>query len=515
MRNSFTKNLIWFWENAEKLLVVLFLATFSLNIRKVFLTKHSFLNGEFNEYTTPSFSLADLLMLTTILIFATKWLFRQFIRRPEKNITIENNNHNASRISSMPGILYIINKIKLTLRQLYSIITCNRDPIQTSFIFLLLFLLWTGLSVFWSDFRLVAFYRFAVLAELFLFLAIAAQILKNTKWLNIALFALVASGLFQSSLGIAQFLSNQSLGLHWLGESMVGPDINGVAKIIVSGVKHIRAYGTFPHPNILAGFLIVPIFILLGLLTERIRHGTRQSNVSRETFLNTVPAPAVIILLLVLLLGLVLTFSRSALLGLALGGFIFLWQNLKHLFDRRKSLWIALVILFLFFSAYIVSHSKLNFLLSEQSLNERILYSRVSRETIAAHPWIGIGIGQFVFEEHQTYPDLSGWQYQPVHNIFLLVASELGIIGFFLLFISFLTYMPFYCIKRITLLLRRNTELLRLTSYSFCFLIFSFLFISLFDHYFWDIKQGMIIFALPFLFLAASYQINSSSSHPG
>ena len=50
------------------------------------------------------------------------------------------------------------------------------------------------------------------------------------------------------------------MGFWFLGESILGPEIPGVAKIVVAGGKILRAYGTFPHPNILAAFLLLGLF---------------------------------------------------------------------------------------------------------------------------------------------------------------------------------------------------------------------------------------------------------------
>ncbi|MCK4892131.1 MAG: hypothetical protein KAS78_05680, partial [Candidatus Pacebacteria bacterium] len=55
------------------------------------------------------------------------------------------------------------------------------------------------------------------------------------------------------------------------GESVIGPQIPGVAKIAVDGEKIIRAYGTFPHPNILGGFLIFTTVITIYLYLEHKR----------------------------------------------------------------------------------------------------------------------------------------------------------------------------------------------------------------------------------------------------
>lgn len=107
---------------------------------------------------------------------------------------------------------------------------------------------------------------------------------------------------------------------------------------------------------------------------------------------------------------------------------------------------------------------------------------------------MGVGIGQFIINEYKMNSNLESWQYQPVHNIYLLAFSELGIVGlaFFLLWI--------FSILEWGSSKNRNTGLL-LTKLTIYCIILSFLVISFFDHYFWNLKQGLLIFVLPLIIL--------------
>jgi hypothetical protein len=78
-----------------------------------------------------------------------------------------------------------------------------------------------------------------------------------------------------------------------------------------------------------------------------------------------------------------------------------------------------------------------------------------------------------------------------VHNVYFLVASELGAIGLILLLLFIL------------FTIQKGIAKSNLTAGSFYCIIISFLVIALFDHYFWDIRTGMIIFMLPILFSKA------------
>jgi hypothetical protein len=473
--NTFRLKPRYIWQNADNWLIILFLATFTLNIRKVFLTPYSFINGTFNEYMTPSFSWADLLMLSVIFIYTLKCLLSQYNQQYFNQLLL----NNVLRFKS------------IVIRFYYDV---SRETI-----ILLALLVWIGLSVFWSQYKLMAFYRFATFIEISLFAVIVAKSLKNQKWLRMALFALILNGLFQSFLSITQFIRNKSLGIHWLGESILGPTVGGVAKIAIEGEKHVRAYGTFSHPNILAGFLIIPIFIVfVSILTKRMLVNNQSHKVSRGTFADVLPAWSLVIILIIIFFGFFLTFSRSAFLGLIIGLSALCFCKKGVLFKKIHPLLILFVFLFMIIGGYFIFINKnLTSILSTQSLEERNLYQNVARETISANPLKGVGLGQFVFEEFQMNPKLEGWQYQPVHNIYLLVFSELGMIGLIVFLLWTLSILQWGISKK------SNTDLL-LTYQYFCCIVVSYFFIFLFDHYFWDIKIGMIIFTLPIIFASLS-----------
>ena len=91
-------------------------------------------------------------------------------------------------------------------------------------------------------------------------------------------------------------------------------------------------------------------------------------------------------------------------------------------------------------------------------------------------------------------PNLPRNLYQPVHNIYLLVYSEIGIIGFvlFLLFIGGLLY---EFVKRV--------KMRKMWDYSFLLVTGSVLLIGLFDHFLLTIQQGRFVFWLSLALLVA------------
>ena len=96
------------------------------------------------------------------------------------------------------------------------------------------------------------------------------------------------------------------------------------------------------------------------------------------------------------------------------------------------------------------------------------------------------------------------WQYQPVHNVFLLIWSELGIIGLALfIWILEVVFSVKAAVSRppATKALRAGgtvgqkkiKEYLGRDLLLFRGILLGFLFVALFDHYLWDIQQGQIL----------------------
>ena len=96
--------------------------------------------------------------------------------------------------------------------------------------------------------------------------------------------------------------------------------------------------------------------------------------------------------------------------------------------------------------------------------------------------YLGVGIGNFtdVMQEY-SQDKLMPWEFQPVHNIYMLILNEQGILSLFLYLFLFY-YIASY-------LLAKKTDFnLILISIGFSFLIIGF-----FDHYFISLYQGQLL----------------------
>lgn len=330
----------------------------------------------------------------------------------------------------------------------------------------------------------------------------------------------IAGAIVQSIVGVAQFFKQSSLGLKFLTESPLSPALAGVAKIAVDGKKIVRAYGLTPHPNILAAILVAAIFGLAWLwLVKNIQcypDGSRNPglikksgcrvNLGMTTKRKHAIFFAFIFLLLILSVGLFFTFSRAIMAA----GFVFLFLWLVFVFWRcrthRKSavvffllLTVVCCLLAVYYWPLIASRFSPNNLFSGQALELRGVYNQVALEFIKKSPFWGIGQGNFVDYFSQSYNLLQNWLWQPVHNIYLLMAAETGALGLlaFLAFLFFTVRSAWPC--------RKDLFISCFLFLAFCLLTFGF-----FDHFLWDLQQGQILFWLVLGIISAHSSMDRS-----
>jgi len=404
-----------------------FLLTFTLSIRKVLFLYP--INGQFNEYTSIYLYLSDVFLILTILIWGYRILY-----------------NNKYHLSTNP-----LSSLSLKMFHVEHLFRNKLLYIPV------LLIIWSGISIIWAENKNLALFRSIKLAEFYLlYLYIVYNVPRGTLFKRLAQI-IISLGVIQSLVAIWQFVIQQSIGLLWLRESIIGIDIAGVAKLIVDGHKIVRAYGLFPHPNILGGFLLISIILSFIYYTcHSEQSGARSKNLIRS--LDKLEMTVISIQIL----ALILTFSKSAWIGLILACAYIAYANvprgtkvlarLRTMFHARPvtsncSTWnnlrffgvehfrrkIILALGILLVLAFIARPDTNSLLF--KSLNERLFYLNVSYGTISANPIVGTGSGQFVSEMDKYVPYgtiIESWQYQPVHNVFLLIWSELGIVGLIL-----------------------------------------------------------------------------------
>jgi hypothetical protein len=279
---------------------------------------------------------------------------------------------------------------------------------------------------------------------------------KNLKAISRILLVVVA---IQLIIGIIQFNTGHSLGLHFLGESNLVKGMFGTSFINLNDILYLRAYGTFPHPNVLAGFLLgVLFFSIANLKKERINVAT------------SILATNLIFL----------TFSRIVILLT-----ILLWIGFFFFKITKKNKKTNLFTIYpLFFTRFLNL-----FLENDGSFSDRVELLKTSREILKNYPYIGIGVGKFVqgIDYYPVYTAGGFLLLQPVHNVFLLILSEYGLV---------------FGIPLVFLILTILTKAFLKGSFLIKFGVFSILTIAMFDHYLVTLPQGLFLFTFILVFLA-------------
>jgi O-antigen ligase len=350
------------------------------------------------------------------------------------------------------------------------------------FIILFLFLIFCEISVLFSFDQWVSFNIVIRIVQLIL---IYFFIVNKTVKIETIINVFLATVTIQAIIAILQYISQGSIGLSMLGESNIGPDVAGVAKIDVDQDKIMRPYGTLPHPNILAGYLLTGIFFTYYKIKNKV----------------LIAYP----LLLVLGAAFILAFSRGAFLAFIISALLYFSVKdsklpLKYIFLIFVFL-IFFVVLFnleqTFFSRIIFSDSA--------SFDERVTYFTISKNIFYYNPF-GVGLGNFTYNLPDfTALKLAPWQYQPVHNAYMLMLNEIGIFGavsYLALFVGSAT--------GVFVKMKKHKDSLKTLGGILLAIITSFFVIGIFDHYIASLYHGM---ALLFLVFAISGRYIVTENH--
>ena len=289
--------------------------------------------------------------------------------------------------------------------------------------------------------------------------------------LKMVAFGFLAGLIAPIVLGGYQFFLGESGASTLLGLAVRDAERSGDAILQASdGVRTLRAYGSFPHPNIFGGYLAVAV-VTCGWL---VKEGYRRFSIA-----------AVFIFLL---FGLVLTFSRAAWLGLLLALIV---GSLTYFMNNTRLARILIMPISALFIAgiFIVSFGLgVHFRPGSDAAFEVCSVDERSQQyadfpSVLHDDWfIGHGLGTYVYALEDTMPGREWWQYQPIHNVVLLSLAEVGVVGMMLIaiwvgLIDFLNFSRFPQTQAIAAFMMGNVILV----------------ILFFDHYLWSSWAGLVL----------------------
>lgn len=358
------------------LLVVL---VFLLPWQTRFIYRYGFIEGRYSEYTTLSFYVTEILLWLVVILFVVNFIKRNGLTSLKKGL--KNN--------------------------------------QWPIIFILAFLVLIGG-------RAIVSYNFDIVWQQVVFImgavSLAALIVSSDiKWKNLTI-SLWSAGVVQSLLAVWQFFSQEVTSSKWLGIAYQSAKELGASVIEIGDERWLRAYGSYGSPNTLGIFLAI-VWVLGFLLYEKVNQKWRILISAGQCLILT---------------GLILTFSRGAWLA-ALVGLLF-W--IVKIVSVRQY---AILIKNLIFSCSItvlmvtmlfplfVGRFNNELRLEDRSLGERQTQYSQARELFYGKPFFGVGLRNYTLALRDKHPEIFIGSLQPVHNSYLLVVTEIGIVGLFFL----------------------------------------------------------------------------------
>jgi hypothetical protein len=422
---------------SKPLNILILLLLFLLPWQTRLIYDYGWLNGVYNEYTTLSFYGVEILLWLIVLLTGINFFL-------EKKIT---------------KTMFTKKYIQDNPRRFWSVIL---------FLFFLIIFHNSGQPA-----------SAQFLTRLFGGLCLAVVLFNSRIRFYHAVLALWCGGIIQGLLAVQQFLSQRIVGNKWLGMSAQNPYESGVSVVQNMSERWLRAYGSFGSPNALGIYLAV-IFIL-GLIIYF--YGINNDWRKAKYFFMRV---GVFLGQIIILSGIILSFSRSAWLGVCLGSLFFIFfgfkiqQNKKiFILNLVKSLIIyGLVVgwFFCYLSPLFLSRLSQDNYLEKLSINQRQTQITEAKNIFFSHPFLGVGAGIYTIALAENYSVPSFGFYEPIHNVYFLILAEIGLIGFL-----FWLFICFTAIKKIA-----TDNLIYLP------VIFTLFITGVLDHWLWSMFTGLM-----------------------
>lgn len=326
-----------------------------------------------------------------------------------------------------------------------------------NFLVFILMTLFVSANILYSDSPSASFLKWFRLIEYSFFAFFIYKKFKVITMVRIIRTIFFSSVLF-SLIGLIQTILGKTSGLWILGERSFTLSTPGIALLPVYGHEVLRSYSTFGHPNSFAGFLGISSILLLYC----------KKLVNKFLF---------ILITLLLLITLVTSASTSALIALVIVVLASIITNKSYLSLILKLCFVSLFLGSLFLP--IISEKFYYSLLGMgDSVVERMQLYSVAGGIISDNFWIGSGLNTFIQNYSFYKPDfIYLWLLQPVHNIYLLIFSETGVVGIVWFFI--VMFKVFFKANK-----------------TFQMLLLFVLITGFFDHYWLTLHQNLLIFAL-------------------
>ena len=434
------------WQTKLFYLIIFLIPT---NLAKHFILPSSYVSGILVDYLIPTIYLTDILIITLLGLELQQVIFGKgpFLKRSFK-----------------AGPYWI-----------------TRQLLPYAPFFLLL------PSIIFASSPIPATYKYSKLILLALFSLWIKQNINFKKHLHQIINVLSLSVLFQSLLALTQWFKQSSIfGYYFFGEQPYTSATTGIDKITwFTGAVKVPPMGTFPHPNVLGGFLAVVLPLIIFQLGSKLRSG-KGPFLKRSFKAGPYWITRQLLRSITILLGLTtlfLTFSLSAWLAFLLIGLpLTLINHFKKTIRPIKFIFIYSGLFLILFSFA----TKFEFLAPQSSFTRRSQLSKIAVKSFLHSPLFGVGLNNFTINmENYGFVTATTRFLQPVHNIYLLILSETGLIGL-LGFTYLLTKCLFFD--------NAKAGPWRITRPPYHYVpLLTLLFLGLFDHYLFTTNQGLLL----------------------
>ena len=250
--------------------------------------------------------------------------------------------------------------------------------------------------------------------KLLIFFVVVANHIKSEDDIKLALLFLLGGLFIESIIAGLQMLKGGPLGLSIIGE------YDELKEFALGGTTTYRVGATLRNSNTFSKYLTVLLPLAFSLFLS-------QKNTRHKIVLGGIAVLGV--------LALVMTLTRSAWIGLAVSVILLMVLFLKN---KRLRTSTASQMLVLGLVLLIIIATQLPMLVSRFTADDRgSAYSRIPMMQVAWHmieenPFLGVGINNYttvMLAYDNTTEQIVSHFPMPVHNVFLLYATEIGIIG--------------------------------------------------------------------------------------
>lgn len=297
--------------------------------------------------------------------------------------------------------------------------------------------------------------------------AILVVIFLRTGWFpwRAAITGLLIGLSIAALLGVYQAVGQYAPGNKWLGLAEHRPEWGGSSVVENTDGRFLRAYGSFPHPNVFGGYLVLALFVILTVLDSSARSLRMTSYMLTALFS----------------IALALSFSRGAWIAwlVAMGVVLYERRRAVVLQAALSAITIAAILVTLW--PVTVTRFIADARLEQRAIDERVMSVRDGFEMWKTAPWFGVGPTQYMNTFYVQHPDTPWWQLAPPHNVGIAILVEYGAVGTLLL-IGALILFGWHFIQK--------------GRYRAALLFLPLLALAQFDHYPWSLYSGVMLVAL-------------------